>query len=149
MKKNLFLLIAICYLFTALNALAQSNPEDAILGQWFNASKEAKIEIYKEGDKYFGKLAWMKEPNDENGNPKVDNKNPEKALQNRPLQDLVILRDFEYDEDNVWTDGRIYDPKSGKDYKCKMTLTKDKKLDVRGYIGISLFGRTETWTRAD
>lgn len=129
--------------------LAQSNPEDTILGEWYNASKEAKIEIYKDNNKYFGRLSWLKEPNDENGNPKFDKENPEKSLRNRPLQGLVILRDFVYDDDNVWTDGRIYDPKSGNDYKCKMTFTKDKKLDVRGYIGISLFGRTETWTKAE
>ena len=149
MKQNIIYLFAFFYIITVFQTLAQSNPEDAILGEWYNASKEAKIEIFKENNKYFGRLSWLKEPDDEEGKPKVDIENPDKKLQNRPLLGLVILRDFIYDGKNVWSDGRIYDPKSGKDYKCKMTLTKDNKLDVRGYIGISLFGRTETWTKAD
>jgi uncharacterized protein (DUF2147 family) len=58
-----------------------------------------------------------------------------------------LLRDFRYDGDNVWTDGTIYDPESGNDYSCKITMEKPTHLQVRGYIGISLFGRTEVWTR--
>ena len=61
---------------------------------------------------------------------------------------LVILRDFVYDEEYVWEDGEIYNPKDGKTYSCKMELSKDKNtLEVRGYVGISLFGKTNTWTR--
>jgi uncharacterized protein (DUF2147 family) len=60
------------------------------------------------------------------------------------------MTNFVYDEDNVWNDGKIYDPKTGKTYSCKMTLSGNKKsLDVRGFIGFSLIGRTSVWTRAD
>jgi uncharacterized protein (DUF2147 family) len=59
---------------------------------------------------------------------------------------LIILRDFKHD-DGEWTGGRIYDPQNGKDYKCFMKLKDNKTLNVRGYIGISLLGRTEVWTR--
>ena len=48
---------------------------------------------------------------------------------------------------NTWAKGTIYDPEDGKTYKCKMTLTDPKTLGVRGYIGISLIGRTTVWTR--
>lgn len=48
----------------------------------------------------------------------------------------------------VWDGGHILDPKSGKEYRCKLTVSKDgKSLDVRGYVGFSLFGRTQTWHR--
>ena len=60
---------------------------------------------------------------------------------------LVILRDFTYASGNLWENGHIYDPKNGKDYKCKMTLTSPDALDVRGFIGFSLLGRTEHWTK--
>jgi uncharacterized protein (DUF2147 family) len=62
---------------------------------------------------------------------------------------MVLMKDFEYDSKNVWDDGEIYDPKSGKTYSCKMTLTDPRRLEVRGYVGISLIGRTDVWTRAN
>ena len=96
------------------------------------------------------KIIWLKTPNDEKGKPKVDKENPDENLRNRPILGLEILTDFVYDEDYTWEDGDIYDPKSGNSYSCKMYLSKDyKTLEVRGYIGISLFGRTETWKRVD
>jgi uncharacterized protein (DUF2147 family) len=58
---------------------------------------------------------------------------------------MEILSGFTY-EDGRWTGGEIYDPKSGKTYSCNMKL-KANKLEIRGYVGLSLFGRTTTWTR--
>ncbi|WP_316804435.1 DUF2147 domain-containing protein [Pedobacter nototheniae] len=141
MRKIPFLML----LFVALayNAVAQN--KDAIVGKWLNPSGEGQIEIYKKGDKYFGKLAWLKEPN-LNGKPKADAKNPEASLQSRPLLGLEILKNFVYD-DGKWTDGTIYDPKSGKTYSCNMTLKSTDVLNVRGYVGISLLGRSETFRR--
>ncbi len=75
-----------------------------------------------------------------------DEKNPDPGLKNRNLKDLVLLTNFMYD-DGVYTDGKIYDPKTGKTYSCKMTVDGDK-LSIRGYVGISLFGRTTVWTRS-
>ena len=74
-----------------------------------------------------------------------DAKNPEESLKNRDVLGIELLTGFSYN-DNTYTDGKIYDPESGKTYDCKMTLT-DNTLKVRGYIGISLFGRTETFER--
>src|SRR5690606_37758369 len=105
---------------------------DAIVGKWQNPSGEGRVEIFKKGDSYFGKLYWLKEPS-ENGKPKVDKNNPDRTKKTRPLKDLVILTDFSYDGQGVWSDGKIYDPKSGKTYSCKMTLKDENKLDIRGY----------------
>jgi uncharacterized protein (DUF2147 family) len=60
---------------------------------------------------------------------------------------LVILRGFKFDEDNVWNDGKVYDPKSGNDYTAKLTLVDEKNLDLRGYVLMPMFGRTSRWTR--
>ena len=60
---------------------------------------------------------------------------------------LKVLKNFEYKGDGVWEDGKIYDPENGKTYSCKMTLRDSEHLDVRGFIGFSLLGRTENWTR--
>jgi len=132
-------------LFVALSFSVFAQSKDAIVGKWLNPSGEGQIEIYKKGDKYFGKLAWIKEPNI-NGKPKLDVKNPNPALQKRSLLNLELLKDFVY-EDGKWTNGTIYDPKSGKTYSCNMTMKGNDVLNVRGYIGISLLGRSETFKR--
>ena len=134
----------IAFVLIATAAIAQN--ADAVVGFWHTKEGKAKVEIYKQDNMYYGKIVWLKEPN-ENGKPKVDKENSDKNLRSKPLIGLLILKNFVYDEDNVWNDGEIYDPKNGKTYSCKMTLVSPNQLDIRGYIGISLFGRTETWTR--
>lgn len=138
-----FQLLMLLFVAVSFNAFAQS--KDAIVGKWLNPSGEGQIEIYKKGDKYFGKLAWLKEPN-LNGKPKVDVNNPSANLKARPLLNLEILKDFNY-EDGKWTNGTIYDPKSGKTYSCNISLKSADVMNVRGYIGISLLGRSETFKR--
>jgi uncharacterized protein (DUF2147 family) len=144
--KRFTLLLAFIFLIT-LRLYAQNNP-DAVLGTWYNGSRESRIEIYKCADKYCGKIVWLNEPNYEDGKPKVDKNNPDAKLKGRPIMGMPLMKDFEYDSKNVWEDGEIYDPKSGKTYSCKMTLTDNDRLEVRGYVGISLIGRTDVWTRA-
>jgi len=141
MRKFPFLLL----LFVAVSFSALAQSKDAIVGKWLNSSGEGQIEIFKKGDKYYGKLAWMKEPN-LNGKPKLDARNPDAGLQKRSLLNLEILKNFVY-EDGKWTDGTIYDPKSGKTYSCNMSLKGNDVLNVRGYVGISLLGRSETFRR--
>lgn len=89
---------------------------------------------------------WLKEPL-KDGKPAVDDKNPDETKRARPVLGLVIVRDFVYDGDNVWTDGKVYDPESGNDYSGKMTLEDPSTLTLRGYVLIPLFGRSETWSR--
>lgn len=146
MKHFPIVLIALAIIFNPLAMKAQES--DAVLGIWLTQDKDSKVEIYKKNNKYHGKIVWLKEPN-KNGKPKVDDKNPDPKKQDRAIMGLVIMTNFVYDEDFVWEDGEIYDPKNGKTYSCKMTLSKDKNtLDVRGFIGISLIGRTAVWTRS-
>ncbi len=68
-------------------------------------------------------------------------------MRNRPLIGLEILSGFEYAGDGRWTGGTIYDPDNGKTYRCKLRFVDRDTLEVRGYIGISLIGRTEVWKR--
>ncbi|MHB8259232.1 MAG: DUF2147 domain-containing protein [Bacteroidia bacterium] len=126
-----------------VNAFAQKMNADAILGTWLTGSGKAKVQIYKEGNKYNGKIVWLKTPTYEDGTPKLDKHNPDKTKQTTPTLGLRMLKDFVFDEDK-WADGTIYDPENGKTYSCKITW-RDGKLDVRGYVGISLIGRTDTW----
>lgn len=143
MKK----ILACFLLLLAVNFPAAAQKADDILGYWLNADGEAKVQVYKSGKKYYGKIVWLKNPNEPNGKPKTDKNNSDNALKGRPIIGLVILTDFVFDDDE-WDDGKIYDPKNGKTYSCVMKL-KNGKLDIRGYVGVSLFGRTTTWTRTN
>lgn len=138
-------IIAGILLLTMLNATAQTKADD-VVGVWLTAGKEpAKIQVYKSGDKYYGKIIWLKYP-EKDGKPRTDIKNPDKNKQTRSVIGLVILQHFKFDDDE-WTDGDIYDPESGKTYNCTLSLKEKNILKVRGYIGISLLGRTEIWNR--
>jgi uncharacterized protein (DUF2147 family) len=123
---------------------------DRVIGVWLNGEGTGKIEIYKTtSGHYAGKIIWLKEPIDpDTGKPKLDKRNPNKSKRSAPTLGLVNLRGFRYnDEEKIWEHGKIYDPKNGKEYSCKMVLGSDNTLKVRGFIGISLIGRTDTWTR--
>jgi len=140
-------LAVIFLLFFQLGFRSDENP-DAVVGTWLNGTKLGHIQIYKQGNQYFGKLIWLKEPTDPaTGKPKTDGKNTNAALRSRGLMGLNVMTGFKYGGDNVWENGKIYNPEDGKEYSCKMTLKDPSTLDVRGYVGISLLGKTQTWTR--
>lgn len=138
--------LSMLLLFTAITFSAFAQNKDAIVGQWANASGEAHVDIYKKGDKYFGKIVWLKNPKDENGRVKLDAKNPDASMRSKTIMGTELLKDFVY-EDGKWTDGKIYDPKSGKTYSCNITQKDANTLAIRGYIGISIIGRSENWKR--
>jgi uncharacterized protein (DUF2147 family) len=137
---------------TLLLALASAVPAHAApadpTGWWLDESGRGGILIQACGDKLCGRLAWLKEPIDpKTGKPKIDDKNDDPGLKNRPLCGLTMLWDFSATDPGNWDGGRIYDPESGNTYKSVMALKPDGTLKVRGYIGISLFGRSQIWTR--
>ncbi len=146
MKTFIKYVIIVCLLVN--HAYAQHNTRDAIVGTWLVQDGSAKVKIEKAGGKYCGKMVWIKNPNDKNGRPLVDSKNPEPSMRNRPQMGLTLLENFSYDEENLWTDGTIYNPDDGKTYSCKITMKNNETIEVRGYVGISLFGKTETWKRS-
>ncbi|MFN0049650.1 MAG: DUF2147 domain-containing protein [Cytophagales bacterium] len=141
----LFLLV---FFFSNFFAQAQQGSEgDKILGLWEVGSKKARIKIFKSNDLYYGKIVWLKEPNYEDGTPKIDKNNPDEAKRNVRLLGYNNLKSFKYIGDNKWEEGTIYDPENGNTYSCAIALTDQNTLDVRGFIGVTLFGRTDTWIR--
>ena len=119
-------------------SLSSFGPGDTITGLYWSPKKDAKIAIYKKGDQYFGRSTWI-------AAPRKDTKNPDENLRKRDVLGIELLTGFSY-RDGSYADGKIYDPESGKTYDCKMSLKGDN-LRVRGYIGLSIFGRTEIFER--
>jgi len=140
------LLLSICFLFW-FSVTAQE--ENRILGTWLTQYGDSKVTIKKDSNgKYYGEISWLKEPN-KNGKPKVDDKNPDVKLQSRPVMGLMILGGFTYEKDDKeWIDGKIYDAKEGKTYKCLMWFEEDlNKLHIKGYIGFSFIGKQVVWIK--
>ena len=128
-------------------AAAQNSPDD-LLGEWFSPLKDGKILFFRSGGSYFGCVHWMKNPYDENGKPKVDKNNPDPSKKTIPIQNLVVFKDFSWNEEKKqWCNGRVYDPETGNTWACKLWMPDHKVLAVHGYLGISVLGRTEYLTR--
>lgn len=118
-----------------------------IEGKWKTIDDETKqaksiVEIYKKGDQYFGKISQLliKPANPNCTECKDDRKN-------KPIQGMEIIRNLKKDGDE-FTGGTITDPKTGKTYKCTITRSGDN-LNVRGYIGLSFIGRSQTWQKVN
>lgn len=151
---------------------------DRFTGVWWTAGNDARVEVKKvekkvkdedTGEektvvKYEGKMIWLKDatygPDEiDPGKPRRDTKNPDPEKRDRTMVGMPMLENFEFIGDNVWGNGTIYDPESGKTYKCQATYVPPEKpadpdapmppakLNVRGYLGVPAFGRTTVWTR--
>jgi uncharacterized protein (DUF2147 family) len=140
MRKRLllFFIIASCCILTI--SLLAAYTAESVLGTWLVPKEDAKVTIYKCGDKFCGKVTWLKTPED------LDTKNPDPEKRKLKILGMNMLWGFTF-EKNEWVGGQIYDPDSGDTYKCKMWLKSDDKLNVRGYVGVPLFGRSEIWTK--
>ena len=138
----------------ALLCLAPLLGANPVLGKWRTDGGKSMVEITASSDGGLcGRIVWLQEPlyTDPKQGPvgaaKVDRNNPDAALKSKPILGLRILEGFTATAEGLWEKGTIYDPENGKTYKCRMKLTAPDRLEVRGFIGISLIGRTTVWTR--
>jgi uncharacterized protein (DUF2147 family) len=151
--KKAAILVGACAVLLLASWVYAAQP-DPLLGRWWNQEKDAQIEIYTCDGKYCGRIVWLKEPNypaDDPkgmaGKPKVDRENPDPSLRTRPTLGLNLLSGFTRTGNDKWENGTIYNPREGKTYKCKITQESPDRLKVRGFVGISLIGKTQIWTR--
>jgi uncharacterized protein (DUF2147 family) len=149
MKKNILLIAGILISSLTFFASAQSVQSDDIAGLWETGSGKARVNIIKSGNYFYGRIVWLKEPLNEQGKPKVDKNNPDETKRSTPLLGYRMLSSFEYKGDNLWEDGTIYDPESGSTYSCKITMDDKNTMNIRGFIGIAAFGRTDVWKRLE
>ena len=136
--------ITILSLFVSMAFYAQSN---SVIGKWKTIDDETGkpksiVEIYENSGKIYGKVVDILDPNKKKNlctNCPGEDKN-------KPVMGLVIIKGLSKDGEE-YNAGKILDPVTGKTYKCFLALDGSDKLKVRGYIGLSLFGRTQTWQR--
>lgn len=138
-------LVLITFVLSSASRAEASTP----VGRWYAEGGAAQVEIAPCGDALCGTIVWLRSPFDENGCELTDRENPDEALRGRPIVGLEVLQDLRGNDPagERWQGGSIYDPTSGRTYRCNASLDGPDRLHVRGYIGITLLGRTTTWTR--
>lgn len=132
-------------LMIGLYSLAQTT---TITGTWKTIDDETGearsiVEIYEKNGKAYGKIIDIL--GDEPKEAKCTKCSPDDDRHNKPIIGLEIIREMKKEKD-VWDNGKILDPNNGKVYSCKLWVENDK-LQVRGYIGYSWMGRTQSWER--
>jgi uncharacterized protein (DUF2147 family) len=134
-----------------LSAQARATPlPPALDGWWLDQTGRAGIrfERCKGNDTLIcGSVQWLLHPMAKAGGPEVDALNKDESLRGRHVCGMAMLGGFVADGPNHWSDGWIYNPDDGDTYRSVMALADDGTLHVRGYVGISLFGKSEVWTR--
>ena len=126
----------------ALAALADDDKQSRILGNWLSESRDGIIQIsLGMGGNYEGRIVGGAHPG------RLDEKNPDTTQRNKPLRGEIILRNLHYDGDGKWSGGTIYEPDSGRTYKCLVELVAPDSLKLRGFIGFSLIGKSQVWAR--
>lgn len=132
----------ICITTLCLLSIVAQAQNNGVLGNWSNPTGST-IQVYRCDANVCARLISIRK----NAPSSVDWKNPNVALRTRPLCGLQIGMNFHLANSSRAEGGQLYDPVSGRTYSGMITRDGDK-LKLRGYVGISLFGRTETWTQA-
>jgi len=141
-----FAKIAFFLMVLAVTGVRAQTSENSIVGTWESDEKDVKMEYFQDGDRYNAKLLWGNKIVEADGiTSKEDAKNPDESLRARNIIGIVSLTGLKWNG-KEYTHGRTYDPPSGKTYNCKAWVEGDK-LRLRGYLGISMMGKTVVWHR--
>jgi len=129
--------------FAADPQVLTSDPQARqVLGTWLTQDRDGIIEISLATDgSYQGRIVGGNDPD------RLDTTNPDPALRREHLQGHVIMQGMRYLGAGRWSTGTIRDPNNGHVYKCRLELLSPERLQVRGFLGISLLGRSQIWTR--
>jgi uncharacterized protein (DUF2147 family) len=123
-------------------AMASDEKQSQILGNWLSESKDGIIQISQSADaNYEGRIVGGSHPG------RLDEKNPDATQRAKPLRGQVIMRNLRYEGAGKWSGGAIYEPDTGRTYSCLLELIAPDSLKVRGFIGISVLGKSQIWTR--
>lgn len=132
--------------FLSPAAHAQSAAADAIVGTWAADDGSVKLEMFKAGSEFRAHLLYGNQVMEaDSATFKKDTNNPDPALRSRSLEKIVFIKGL-YWADGEWSGGSIYDGSSGRTYSCKIAM-QDGKMQMTGYLGISLLGQTRVFHR--
>lgn len=119
------------------------NESDRILGQWYTEGGKAIFDFYRSDEQYCARLIPLEKPE------MLDSRNPADSLKTRKLFGITSVYGLTYDsKKKQWLNGKIYNPEDGRTYSCYCLLKNgETQLYFRGFLGVSILGGTQTWTR--
>ncbi|MDT8282007.1 MAG: DUF2147 domain-containing protein [Gammaproteobacteria bacterium] len=151
MKKMIVHTLTLLLMTLTLAATSSASPKpdnSDIYGLWLESKKQKVAVLIEDCDaRLCGYIYWLKKPLTADGLIKRDPRNPDAALRDRPLCGLKTLSGFRRVSEDTWSEGQIYNPKDGQTFASTIKLSDDGSLKIRGYVGISLFGKTLIWQR--
>ncbi len=134
-------LLALGFALASAAQIVDERPTQ-VLGNWLTEGRDGIIQISRAADgSYQGRIVGGNDPGRRN------DKDPDASRRSLTLRGLVIMRGLKYDGDGTWSGGTIYDPDSGRTYRCNLELLDGNRLRLHGYIGFALLGRSQVWTR--
>ena len=132
-----FAIIISLFFFTSISAQKKKD----IVGYYKSSDGTSIFKFYKSGEKYVGKLVWMKHPE------RLDTMNPDPTKRNKKLLGSILAYALIFDGKNNWTEGFVYDATKGKTFQCEMIRDEKGNIEMRGYIGVPIFGKSEFFTK--
>jgi uncharacterized protein (DUF2147 family) len=132
--------ITVCLFSTSIFAQPEN---DSLIGRWYTEGCQAAFDFYRDNQEYKARMIPLEKPD------MVDSKNPVDSLKTRKLNGITSIYGLRYDSKGKrWANGKVYNPENGKTYSCHCSLAANgTRLFFRGYIGVSLLGGSQTWTR--
>lgn len=148
-KTYLLICMTISFLVCTQALFGQTNKNEILNGVWKSTEKDLKVLVYNRGDVVYAKLIGF--PYDhktkKSMNDCLDYLNPDAKLRKRSWLDILILTGLKSVSKNKWSGGEIYNPHDGKTWSASVTLINYDYLEVRGYWGIALFGKSMFFKR--
>ena len=138
------LLISLLLLLTGFDYII---PKERLVGMWEAEDRDLQIEIFEDGGAFSGRMTYFKCTSDEIMRTSKDIENPNKALRSRNLLGLTLVTKLNYQGENVWDDGKIYDPNSGNTFEARIHLIDENTAIVRGYWKYRWLGRSMKFKR--
>ena len=137
---------SVVLLAVPLSAAAE-RPSDAAHGYWLTENHKAIVRIAPCGTDTCGRMVWVESPVDEAGQPKRDDNNADVAKRTRPICGLELVGGLMKTDNGAWGNGWVYNPQDGSTYSAEIRALSPSELEVRGYLGVSLLGKSQVWTR--
>ena len=125
-------------------AVSASEPTAEVMGVWWFPDGSGQVEIYRKEGRLFGRVVSYRDSG------QLDENNPDPTLRRRRFVGIDMIADFQFsNETERWEGGTIYDADSGRTYQGLLWIDPDdaETLWARGYVGLSIFGSTERFTR--
>lgn len=140
-------LLLLTFLLMSFSTSASAADPASPYGLWLTENQRSAISVtpcVNDQSTVCGQIHWIIE-----GGMQYDTKNPDETRRNQPMCGLVILGGFHQSDANNWVDGEIYKADEGDFYKASLQMLPSGKMLVRGYVGMPLFGKSQTWTRVN